>query len=170
MDGWNAINRNFKLALACLPIMINEYKLKILIVGRINCKLEEQFGDSVEVIDFLPYHEFQDKLRQSKYLFVPNIYDASPRVVCEALIKDIPVLMNKNILCGSKYINYETGEFFIDENDIRYALDRLLNKNISPRKWWSENYNRSDAGKKLRNFLYQFYKEELENVKEVQFY
>jgi len=172
LDGWNAINRNFKLALACLPILINEYKMKILIVGRLNCDLEEKYGDSIEIVDVLPYHEFQTKIKESRFLFIPNIFDASPRVICEAIIKDVPVLMNKNILCGSKYINYETGEFFIDENDVRVALNILLKKKdkISPKKWWKENYSRSKAGIKLRNFLYPEYKDLLENVKEVHMY
>lgn len=172
LTGWNAVNRNFKLALECLPIMINEFKLKVLVVGRIGCGLEEKYGDRVEVVDFLPYHEFQQKIKESKYLFIPNIYDASPRVVAESITKGLPVLMNKNIVCGSKYINYETGELFNDEHDIRIALTKLLGKynNISPKTWWVNNYGKSKCGTILRNFLYESYPSMLENVKEVHFY
>jgi len=171
MDGWNAINRNFKLALACLPIMINEFKLKVLILGRLNCGLEKLYGDMIEIQDFLPYHEFQAKMKQARFLFVPNIYDASPRVITEALIKDIPVLMNTSIVCGSKYVNYETGELFTDDNDIRYSLRKLLEKKdkISPKKWWQQHYSRQKAGIKFRDFLHSQYPEILENVKEVYF-
>jgi hypothetical protein len=171
MDGWNAINRNFKLALACFPIMINEFKLKILIIGRMNCGLEALYGDKIEILDFLPYHNFQQKMRESRFLFVPNIYDASPRVISEALIKDIPVLLNNSIVCGSKYINDETGEFFTDENDIRLSLSKLLVKKdrISPKKWWQENYSRQKSGKKFRDFLYLQYPDILEDVKEIYF-
>jgi len=172
LDGWNAINRNFNLFLQCLPIMIYEFKLKILIMGRLNCGLEEKYGDSVTIMDMLPYHEFQQKLRESKFLFIPNIYDASPRVVSEALIKDIPVLMNRGIICGSKYINYETGELFTDHNDIRYHLKKLLEKydKISPKKWWEKNYGRSKSGILFRNFLYKQYPKILKNVKEIHFF
>ena len=171
MDGWNAINRNYKLALACLPIMIKEYGLKVLVVGRTGCGLEDLYGDRIETTDFLPYNEFQDKIRQSRILFVPNIYDASPRVVSESIIKGLAVLMNLNILCGSKYITDETGEFFTDDNDIRYALDRLLSKidKISPKKWWREHYGRQNSGKKMRDFLNECYPKLLEDVKEVYF-
>lgn len=174
MDGWNAINRNFKLAMACFPIMLQEFNLKILIIGRANCGLEEKYGDRVEIMDMLPYHEFQQKIRESRFLFVPNIYDASPRVVSEALIKNVPVLMNRTIVCGTKYINYETGELFTDENDLRYHLRQLLNKynSISPRSWWEENYGVSKSGIKFRNFLYNdpaFYNI-LKNVDEVHFF
>jgi hypothetical protein len=171
MNGWNAINRNYKLALACFPIIMNEFKLKMLVIGRMDCGLKELYGDYIELLDYMPYHEFQDKLRESRCLFIPNIYDASPRTVAEALIKDVPVLMNMNIVCGSKYINYETGEFFTDEHDIRLSLKTLLDKKdkISPRKWWKENHSKKQAGKKFRDFLNEQYPEILNEVNEVYF-
>jgi hypothetical protein len=171
MDGWNAINRNFKLALACFPIMIKEFKLKILVIGRLNCGLKELYGDNIEILDYMPYSEFQIKLKESRFLFVPNIYDASPRTVAEAISKDIPVLMNMNIVCGSKYITYETGEFFTDEHDIRLSLKKLLDKKdkISPSNWWKKHYSRKKSGRKFRNFLYKQYPDILENVEEVYF-
>jgi len=172
MDGWNAINRNYKLALECLPIIINKFGLKVLVIGRLNCGLEKLYGDKIEILDFLPYHEFQNKIRESRTLFIPNVYDASPRTVAEALIKDVPVLMNRSIVCGSKYITYETGELFTDEHDITVSLERLLAKRdkISPKKWWSQNYSRKQMGKNMRDFLYTQYPDILENVKEVSFF
>lgn len=172
MDGWNAINRNYKLALECLPIIINKFGLKVLVIGRLNCGLEKLYGDKIEILDFLPYHEFQNKIRESRTLFIPNVYDASPRTVAEALIKDVPVLMNRSIVCGSKYITYETGELFTDEHDITVSLERLLAKRdkISPKKWWSQNYSKKQMGKNMRDFLYTQYPDILENVKEVSFF
>lgn len=170
LNGWNAINRNYNLALKCFPIMINEYKLKGLCVGRIGCNLSE-YGNNLEITDFLPWHELQNKMRESKFLFLPNIYDASPRVVAECLIKDVPILMNNNIICGFKYINPLTGEFFIDEHNIKNSLDKLIyriNKNlIKPKEWWFNNYGIERSSIKLRNFLYQFYPDILKNVKNV---
>ena len=170
LDGWNAINRNYNLALKCFPIMVKEYKLKGLCVGRVGCDLSE-YGDNITITGFLPWQELQDKMRQSKFLFLPNIYDASPRVVAECLIKDLPVLMNNNIICGFKYITPETGKYFIDEHNIRNALDILLpkinNNSISPKKWWAENYGVERSSIKLRDFLYQYHPKILENVKKV---
>jgi glycosyltransferase involved in cell wall biosynthesis len=170
-NGWNAVNRNFTLALKCLPIMLKEYGMKGLIVGRVGCGLEKQYGDQIEVIDFLPYHEFQEKIRESRFLFITNIYDASPRVVAEALIKDVPVLMNRQIVCGSKYIQYETGELFTDEHDLRLALDRFLGKRdlISPKAWWIANHSRKKAGKKMRDFLAEVWPEHVGNAEEIYF-
>jgi glycosyltransferase involved in cell wall biosynthesis len=172
MDGWNAINRNFKLALACFPIMIQEMGLKGLVVGRVHCELEKLYGENLTVIDFLPYHEFQDRLRESRFLFVPNIYDASPRVISESIIKGVPVLLNKGIVCGSKYITDETGELFQDEHDIRLAIQKLLKKQdrIQPQQWWRDNYSKQKSGIKLREILYPWYPHLLENVKEVYFH
>jgi hypothetical protein len=171
LDGWNAVNRNFRLAKECFKIMIKEFGLKGLIVGRIGCGLEKEFGDKVEVTDMLDYHVFQEKLKESKFLFVPNVYDASPRVIAEAIIKDIPVLMNRHIVCGSKYIHPESGEFFKDEYDIRISLKNLLAKigKISPKKWWEKNYSKDKAEKKLRDFLNNAFPGSLENIPNVKF-
>lgn len=173
INGWNAINRNYRLALSCFPIMISEMGLRGLIVGRVKCGLEEKYGNMIETTDFLPYHELQTKMRQSRFLFVPNVLDASPRVVSECLIKGVPVLMNRHILCGYKYINRDTGVFFTDESDIRDAIvqlkERIDNKQIDPRQWWSQNYGVTNASVRLRNFLAECYPDVMQNVKEVKF-
>ena len=159
MDGWNAINRNFKLALACFPILIGEMGLRVLVIGREHCGLEKLYGDKITVMGFLPWHEFQHRIRESRMLFVPNIYDASPRVVAESLSKGLPVLMNRAIVCGSKYVVPETGELFTDENDIRWSLQKLLNRlpTMDTIHWWKQNYSRSVSGKKMRDALETWY-------------
>jgi hypothetical protein len=171
IDGWNAVNRNFDLAKKCFPIMCKEFGLKGLVVGREGCGLEKEYGDKLEVIGWLEWHVLQEKMRASKILFIPNVFDASPRVIAECLTKDVAVLMNRKILCGSKYITYETGELFTDEADIRPALTNLLNKlfKISPKKWWRENYSQEKSQKALREFLAQSFPHDLEGVDRVQF-
>jgi len=156
LDGWNAVNRNFDLAKKCFPIMCSEFGLKGLVVGRENCGLErEEYGKYLEVIGWLDWSVLQDKMREARFLFVPNVFDASPRVVAECITKNLRVLMNRNIMCGFKYINYNTGELFNDETDIRQALTNLLAKPaaVSPKKWWSENYSQEKSQKRLRDFL-----------------
>jgi hypothetical protein len=152
--GWNAVNRNFELAKACFPIMIEEMGFRGLVVGRVNCGLEALYGDRLTVMDFLPYHEFQQKIRESHFLFVPNVLDASPRVVSEALIKDVPVLINSNIVCGSKYIHEETGVFFTNEKDIRPALTKMKlhirgERQFTPQAWWKKNHSCKKAAKQM---------------------
>jgi hypothetical protein len=171
LKGWNAINRNFDLALKCFPILCNEFQMKGLIVGRVGCGLEKEYGDKMEVVDWLDWHVLQEKMRESKILFVPNIYDASPRVIAECITKGLPVLMNRNILCGSKYVTYETGEFFSDEVDLKSAVTNLQNRmfKISPRKWWSENYSQERSQKNLKKFLTDAFPGSLDNVDRVKF-
>ena len=159
MDGWNAINRNFKLALACFPILIQEMGLRVLVIGRENCGLEKLYGDRITVMGFLPWGEFQEKLRESRILFVPNIYDASPRVVAESLIKGLPVLMNRAIVCGSKYVVPETGELFTDENDIRWSIQKLLERlpSMDTAAWWKKHYSGKKSGKKMRGVIEKWF-------------
>jgi hypothetical protein len=159
LDGWNAFNRNFELAKKCFPIMCLEFGLKGLVVGRYNCGLEnKEYGTHLEIIGWLEWAKLQEKMREAKFLFVPNIYDASPRVVAECITKDLQVLMNRNILGGVKYINYNTGELFSDENDIRQSLINIIQKpsSVSPKKWWNNNYSQATSQQKLRNFLADF--------------
>lgn len=171
LNGWNAINRNFDLALKCFPIMMKEFKLKGLVLGREGCGLEALYGDRIEIAGFLEWHVLQEKMRESRMLFVPNIYDASPRVVAECITKNVPVLMNEEILCGSKYIHPETGEFFSTEANFKPALQRLLARidTISPREWWKQHYNQKDSYKKLRDFLAKSFPGTLDHVDAVKF-
>lgn len=172
LDGWNAFNRNFDLAKKCFPIMCSEFGLKGLIVGRENCGLEEEeYGKYLEVIGWLDWSDLQEKMREAKFLFVPNIYDASPRVVAECITKNLQVLMNRGIMCGFKYINYKTGELFKDETDIRDALKNLLAKpaTVSPKKWWAENYSQDKSQKQLRDFLAEGTPGVLDDVQRVKF-
>ena len=62
---------------------------------------------------------------------------------------------------------------FIDEHNIRNALDNLIyklsNNLYTTRKWWEKNYGIEKTSKKLRNFLYLQYPEILENITQVSF-
>jgi hypothetical protein len=156
LDGWNAINRNFELAKKCFPVLCNQFKLKGLVVGRTNCGLEKEYpSSSLEVIGWLDWAVLQEKMKECRILFVPNILDASPRVIAECITKNLAVLMNRDILCGFKYINYQTGEFFTNEVDLVHATQKILNRlpHISPAKWWEQNYSQEISQKRLRNFL-----------------
>jgi len=79
--------------------------------------------------------------------------------------------MNEEILCGSKYIHPETGEFFSTEANFKPALQRLLARidTISPREWWKQHYNQKDSYKKLRDFLAKSFPGTLDHVDAVKF-
>jgi hypothetical protein len=158
--GWNWYNRNFDLAKQCFVVMCGQYNLKGLVVGRTNCELPPECDGKITLKPFLPFHEFQKEMQKAKFLFVPNIADASPRVITEAMLLDIPVLVNKNILGG--WHNVEsgvTGEFFTSEYDVGLALDSIIHNssNYTPRKWYVENRGVHNSGVELAEFLKKHY-------------
>lgn len=156
-NGWSASNKNWDLAKKCFKIMCTKYKLKGLIIGRKHCYIDPNIKKYLTIIDFLPYHEFLKKIQQTKFMFVPNILDASPRIITQSLCLNIPILVNKNIIGGWKYVNKQTGEFFNDETDIEISLSNILKKKYSPRKYFKKHYGPQKYGKKLSLFLKKIY-------------
>ena len=73
-------------------------------------------------------------------MFAPNLHDASPRVLAEALCLDVPILVNRHILGGWKYVSNETGAFFGGEHDVVDAVRALLSERrraeLQPRRWF----------------------------------
>ena len=104
---------------------------------------------------FLPKGQILDYMRQSRFLFLPQVWDASPRVATEAMTLNVPLLMNENIVGGWKYINGETGEFFHDHLDLRESVEHLMAnlRGYEPRKYVLENYGDQNAGAQLRKFV-----------------
>ena len=160
--GWQSHNRNWDLAKECLKIMCGDFKLKGLIIGRTNCNITEKCNKYIRSMPFQPQSKFLKLIQECKWIFVPNISDASPRVVTQAMCYNMPVLMNKNIVGGWKYINnHHTGEFFNDENDLRNVLKKFLN-NVSlykPREWFINNYGKQKSGVRFLTFLKENYKD-----------
>jgi hypothetical protein len=157
--GWQSHNRNWELAKKCLVVMCQKFKLKGCIVGRENCKFTDYCSGIVKILPFLKYHEFQKELQKAKFLFVPNISDASPRVITEAMCYDLRILVNYNIVGGWKYVNNQTGEYFTDEYDIQPALETLLNNmdKYKPREYFLNNYGKEKTGMKLAEFIKKHY-------------
>ena len=158
-DDWATYNKNWKLAQKCLTVFCNKYKLKGLLVGRKGCKLPTGCNELMETTNMVKYADLRALYQKSKFIFLPNEKDASPRVLTEAFCMNIPALINKNILGGWKYINDKTGEFFTDENDLGVHLETLMNKINNgvyhPRKYYIENYGPKKSGVRLKDFLYK---------------
>lgn len=158
--GWQSYNRNWELGKKCLSVMCEQFKMKGILVGRENCEFTSSCEGLMKVTSLLPFSEFQMELKKSKILFVPNIADASPRVITEALCYNIPVLVNRNILGGwHNVIPGVTGEFFTDEIDIIIALNKIINnyKKYTPREWYTMNRGKEKSGAILAQFLIENY-------------
>jgi len=60
-------------------------------------------------------------ITKSRFVMFPNNRDASPRLITESLMRGTPVLMNRNIYGGWKYVNESNGMFFHVPDDYRHA-------------------------------------------------
>jgi len=156
-DDWTSHNKNWELALKCLPILCIKYKLKGLLVGRKNCTLPDGCDKYIETTGWVDYFDNLKLYNKCKFIFLPNQRDASPRVLTEALASGLACLVNYNILGGWKYVDSaKTGEFFTDENDIGESINRLLAnmKNYNPRQYIVDNYGPINSGRRLKKFIF----------------
>jgi hypothetical protein len=162
-SGSNALfhryHKNWDLAKKCIKLMLDS-GLKVLIIGREEMDDPSENHSNLILKKFLPYYEFLDEIEKSKVLFVPNISDASPRIITESLIKDVPILVNKKIFGGWKYVNEYTGSYFKNESDImkklKIIINKIDNKEYSTRKWFERNYfsdGKSRSNGKLKEFI-----------------
>lgn len=167
-EDWATYNKNWELAQKCLKVMCERHKLRGLLVGRSDCKLPGICHQLMDTTNMLEYSKMLESYKKAKFLFVPNRADASPRVITEALLTDLPILVNENILGGWKYVNENTGVFFRDEHDISNRIETLLKgikgNRFTPRKNFLSNYGVINTGKRLKDFLYNTFGGEI-NVK-----
>jgi hypothetical protein len=158
--GWNWYIRSWDLAKKCLEVMCSKYHLRGIIVGRTNCEFTDKCTGIVKTVPFLPFHEFQTEMQKCRMLFAPNVSDASPRVITEAMLRNLTVLVNRNIVGGwNNVVPGVTGEFFTSEFDIDKALDKLLAPTASytPREWYINHRGLLNSGKELADFLKEVY-------------
>ena len=72
-----------------------------------------------------PLDDLVKKYDECKIIFIPNVHDASPRVLCEGLCHNMRCLVNEKLVGGWKYVNDKTGSFFNTE-----SFDNLSQKII----------------------------------------
>jgi glycosyltransferase involved in cell wall biosynthesis len=154
-DSWSEQVKNLALAKRCFPVLCDEMQLKGLLVGR-GATDENPYPRGLTMLPYLPLEQFFAYLARARFVFVPHELDASPRMICDALCLNVPVVCNRNILGGWKYINEGTGCFFENEEDItgaaRYVLEHLTGTE-TPRQWYAQHYGPEHAGRRLAGFL-----------------
>eukprot|EP00933_Yihiella_yeosuensis_P017545 TRINITY_DN14623_c1_g2_i1.p1 TRINITY_DN14623_c1_g2~~TRINITY_DN14623_c1_g2_i1.p1 ORF type:complete len:238 (+),score=32.83 TRINITY_DN14623_c1_g2_i1:1-714(+) len=163
--GWSSYAKNWSFVKEALEVMCGEFKLKGVLVATKSkdasraCTIPKSCKGLMKQTTYLERQsDFFDYLKQSRFSFLPQVHDASPRVSTQALALDVPVLMNKNIKGGWKYVNEKTGEFFNDMSDFRDSLRKILKnadvyKHYEPRKWVHDNYGNKNSGKRLLEFV-----------------
>eukprot|EP00747_Dinoflagellata_sp_TGD_P204437 gnl/TRDRNA2_/TRDRNA2_78104_c0_seq1.p1 gnl/TRDRNA2_/TRDRNA2_78104_c0~~gnl/TRDRNA2_/TRDRNA2_78104_c0_seq1.p1 ORF type:complete len:194 (+),score=37.93 gnl/TRDRNA2_/TRDRNA2_78104_c0_seq1:83-583(+) len=122
------------------------------------CSIPASCSGKIKQTTYLDQREFFDYVKQSHFLFVPQVHDASPRVTTQALALNVPLLMNRNIIGGWKYIDTKTGESFNDMSDFRENAEKLL-RNVKaggvywPRRYVDENLGDNIQGARLRRWV-----------------
>jgi len=164
--GWSSFAKNWSFVKESLEVMCGEYNLRGVLVatkskdGRKACTIPKSCEGKMIQTTFLNQDQYFDYLRQSRFAFLPQVHDASPRVSTQALSVDVPLLMNAHIKGGWKYLNEKTGEFFTDMSDFRESLEKILRgadiqNHYEPRKYVLDNYGDQNSGKRLLKFVQQ---------------
>jgi hypothetical protein len=151
-NRFNEMQKNWELAKACIWRLCTELRLKVLVVGRSGTSDLPQV-EGLEAREFLPWSDFLQCLGRARIAFFPNVLDASPRVMTEAMSLDLPVLVNRRIIGGWKYVNDDTGRFFDDEANVVPAALELLTGNFQPRDWYIANHGKRWAEEQLAEFV-----------------
>lgn len=151
---WKEMTKNWALAKVCLWHLCQELDLKGLLVGRSQI-LDLPFRRNLTVTGDLPSELLWQCITSARFLFVPSIMDASPRILSEALCLDVPVLVHNDILGGWKYVNSSTGAFFAGSQDVGQAALHCLHAELGPREWYGEHFGPTRASSRLSALLHQ---------------
>jgi glycosyltransferase involved in cell wall biosynthesis len=151
-NHFNEMTKNWALAKRCLSRLARDLGITVLLVGR------DQAPDvpdvpGIETRAEMPWDELMSCVAQARVAFFPNVLDASPVFLTEALCLDVPVVVNHRILGGWKYVTAETGRFFTDEDDVTDAVAACLAERFTPRAWFSANHGPERAASRLGVFL-----------------
>jgi glycosyltransferase involved in cell wall biosynthesis len=151
-NPFNELTKNWALAKRCLSRLARDLGITALLVGR------DQAPDipdvpGIEARGELPWHELMACLAQARVAFFPNVLDASPVLLTEALCLDVPVVVNRRILGGWKYVRPDTGRFFTDQDDVTGAVAACLTGDFAPRAWFSASHGPEHAASRLAAFL-----------------
>ena len=164
--GWASFAKNWTFMLEALEVMCSpEFNLTGVLIANTNkkgtrsCDLPPACQGKMLQTKFLPNQSaFFEYTIQSRFMMVPQIYDASPRVVSQALALNVPILMNRNIVGGWKYLNNKTGEGFHDISDFKEQLGKMVKRSrhgnyYQPQDFLTSNYGTEHAGKRFRDWV-----------------
>eukprot|EP00578_Thalassiosira_sp_NH16_P004801 CAMPEP_0181136236 /NCGR_PEP_ID=MMETSP1071-20121207/33074_1 /TAXON_ID=35127 /ORGANISM="Thalassiosira sp., Strain NH16" /LENGTH=432 /DNA_ID=CAMNT_0023222929 /DNA_START=26 /DNA_END=1320 /DNA_ORIENTATION=+ len=109
--GWAGFNKNFSFAREALEVMCSpEFNVTGVILNTKNkagtkaCTIPAACHGKIVQTSFLDHSKFFGYLVKARWAFLPQICDASPRVSTQAMSLNVPLLMNRNIMGGWKYL------------------------------------------------------------------
>lgn len=147
-EDWKCRAKGWELALRCLPVLHDDLGLRGLHVGAPAVTVP-----GVHTVASLPWPQLMAWLARARFLFAPNGLDASPRILAEALSLDVPVVVNRQILGGWKYVTARTGAFFDDEHDLAAAVSSCLASRRQTSAWFRTHHGPYLAGRRLLALL-----------------
>lgn len=156
--GWSSFAKNLSFFHDAIALMCADGMTGVYVASKKNdkkCPIPPACEGKITQTFFLPQNEFLNYVQQSHFLFLPQVHDASPRVITQALSVNVPVLMNYHIMGGWKYVTERTGEYFHDLTDIRAAIQRLKDNRdkYEPRKYIDETTGDNISGPRLYKFV-----------------
>jgi len=165
-QGWCGWSKNWTFVRKALDVMCSpEFNLRGVLVATKNKANTRAYslpaackGKMIQTTYLKNQQDYFNYLKNSRFAFLPQVHDASPRVSTQALAADVPILMNYHIMGGWKYINDKTGEFFHDMSDFKESLRKILKNSeipdrYEPQKWVREHYGNERSGKRLFDFV-----------------
>lgn len=162
--GWSMFAKNWSFAKQALEVMCGELGMTGVLVAtrskddKRRCSIPKVCEGKILQTTYISQDQFWLYVRQSRFLFLPQMHDASPRVSAQALALDVPLLMNKNLIGGWKYVTEKSGEYFNDMSDFRESATKIVRNAqaggvYEPRKWVLENYGDENSGLKLKKWI-----------------
>ncbi|MGW1171573.1 hypothetical protein [Streptomyces sp. NPDC002550] len=149
-DRWPPEVKNWPLAARCLPRLAQELGLRVLVV---DAPQGARPLPGVRLRGRLEWPQLLAVLARARCVFVPAVLDASPRLLTEALSLDVPIVVNRAILGGWKYVNPFTGVFFDGEDDVVEAVRQAIDVERRPRSWFMAHYGPPRSGFRVRELL-----------------
>jgi hypothetical protein len=150
-ERWKRAAKSWALAAETLPAICDELGFRALVVGA--PKSVRSPSPSLRVVGRLAWVDLLARLAKARLLFVPNVVDPSPRIMAEALCLDVPLVVNRAIVGGWKYVNPFTGVFFDGQDDVVEAVRACLARARSPRRWYRANFGPYLSGSRLLRLL-----------------
>ncbi|MBG0794479.1 glycosyltransferase [Methylocystis sp. H62] len=151
VDPWRKGVKNWALAARCVPMIYNRLGLRALVIGEADEVFLQQPG--VSFVQALPWESLLAAIAGSRFLLAPNRSDPSPRVLAEALCLDVPVVVDRAILGGWKYVNRFTGRFFDGEENVLDAARDCAEGRVRPDGWFRSQFGPELSGRRLATLL-----------------
>jgi len=91
----------------------------------------------------------------TRFSFFPNIKDCSPLLISESLVRGKPVLVNKRILGGWKYVNDDTGALFTIDS-IEEKANYIMEGNFNTRDSYMNEYGYKNTSTRMAIFCTKY--------------